>query len=316
MEFSGASPTGPFGNFQFDPSATTGFDTAMGNDISTQMNSMPRARRASEIDLSINTQLPNQGVYGVMAQPESAFASPMNMNGSLDMDLSSPYITSAVPLNMDFNMMGNELSGVDMFGAQNFESPMVGSPMQTNFAGSMMGPTQDPGGGMVDPSNSSLPPSTETSATPDFRTPGSRTGSQEGSVQPPARGTRTSTSPQSSQIPNVKPHMAPPIAPPMSAASFDSQAPASSAGAREMIGGNVLPWSTPAGQSWYFLAQYAFGMCWMPLIIWSSLRTMDEIWYLNDCDGRVCLHFNRWLAVYNVQSTAHGNGSVQGCLCS
>lgn len=274
MEFSG----GPLDNFQFDPSAaSTGFDATMTADIPNQMNGMSRARRASQVDLSINTQLPNQGVYGAMPQTGSAFASPMNINRSLDVDLNSPYITSAVPLNMDFSVMANEISGVDMFGAPNFDSPMVGSPVNTNFAGSMMGPTQDPGGGIVERSKSSLPSSTENGTTPDFRTPASRTGSHEGSVQPSTRGTSASAGPQSSQMPSIAPQMAPRIAPPMSAASFIPQTPSPSAGAPETIGGTVLPWSTPAGQPWHFPAQYAYELLDALTTIWSVSQTMDEI---------------------------------------
>lgn len=242
MDFSVPQQSGVFDGFQFDPSAISAFDTSMSTDMSNQMNNAPRARRASQADLSINTQMPNQGMYGQMGQARSAYASPMNINESLDMDLNSPYVTSGLPMNMDFNMMSNDMSGVDMFGAQNFDSPM-----NADFTGPMMGPTQDPGGGgMVDSSKGSLPASTENSVTPDFRASTSRTGSHEGSVQPSARGTSTSAGTQPSQIPSIPTQMASQIAPALSTSSFP-QAPPSTSGP-QMIGGTILPWSTPAGK--------------------------------------------------------------------
>lgn len=245
MEFTGSSPPGPLDTFQFDPSGASAFDTTMTTDLPGQVNGAARARRASHVGLSVNTQLPNQNFYGPMGPPGSAYASPMHMNGSLDMDLSSPYVTSGLPLPMDLNMMGNELSTVDMFGGPDFESPMVVSPMHTNFAGSMMGPTQDPGGGVLDQPKTSLPNSTENSVTPDFRSPSSRRSSHQGGMRLSTRRTSASAGVQPSQMPSMTPQLPPPI----TAGSFSRQSSASSAGGPEMIAGNVLPWSTPDGIS-------------------------------------------------------------------
>jgi hypothetical protein len=243
MEFTGSSPSGPLDNFQFDPSAASPFDTTMTTDLPAQINGAPRARRASHVGLSVNTQLPNQNFYGSMGPPSSAYASPMHMNGSLDMDLNSPYATSGLPLSIDLNMMGNELSTVDMFGGQDFESPMVVSPMHTTFAGSMMGPTQDPGGGVLDQPKTPLPNSTENSVTPDFRNSTSRRSSHQSGVRSSTRRTSASAGVQPSQMPSMTPQLPPPI----TAGSFSRQASASSTGGPEMIAGNVLPWSTPDG---------------------------------------------------------------------
>jgi len=241
MEFTGSSPSGPLDTFQFDPSAASAFDST---DLPTQMNGAPRARRSSHVGLSVNTQLPNQNFYGPMGSTGSAYTSPMHMNGALDMDLNSPYATPGLPLSMDLNMMGNELSTVDMFGGPDFDSPMVGSPMHTNFAGSVMGPAQDPGGGMLD-----QPKKIENSVTPDFRNSTSRTSSHQGGVQSSTRRASASAGAQPSQMPSMTPQLPPPI----TAGSFSRQASAPSTGGPEMIAGNVLPWSTPDGKSYLYL---------------------------------------------------------------
>ena len=245
MEFTGSSPASPLDSFQFDPSTGPAFNAAISTELPAQMNGAPRARRASQVNLSVNTQLANPNFYGPMGPPGSAYASPMQINGSLDMDLNGPYATSALPLSMDLNMMGNDLSAVDMFGGQPFDSPMVGSPMHPPFAGSVMGPTQDPGGGVLDQSKTALPNSTENSVAPDFRNSTSQTSSHEGGVQSPGRRPSASAGAPPSQMPSMTPQMPPP----MTASSFSRQASAPSAGGPEMIAGNALPWSTPEGNS-------------------------------------------------------------------
>ena len=249
MEFTGSSPSGPLDSFQFDPSPASAFDTTMSTDLSTQINGAPRARRASHIGLSVNTQLPNQNFYGPIGPTGSAYASPMHMNGSLDMDLNSPYATSSLPLSMDLNMMSNELSTVDMFAGPDFDSPMVGSPMNTTFVGSVMGPTQDPGGGVLDQPKTSLPNSTENSVTPDFRNSTSRRSSHQGGVPSSTRRASAPAGAQPSQMPSMTPQLPPPI----TASSFTRQASAPSTVGPEMIAGNVLPWSTPDGKSHLYL---------------------------------------------------------------
>jgi hypothetical protein len=285
MEFTGSSPPGPLDSFQFDPLTTSTFDTSMTADLPAQINGAPRARRASHVGLSVNTQLPNQNFYGPMGPPGSAYASPMHVNGSLDMDLNSPYVTSSLPLSMDLNMMGNDLSTVDMFGGPDFDSQMVGSPMHTTYAGSMMAPTQDPGGGVLDQSKTPLPNSTENNVTPDFRSPTSRRSSHQGSVQSSTRRASASAVVQPSQMPGMSPQLPPPI----TAGSFSHQASASSTGGPEMIAGNVLPWSTPDGKCrLHFPTTYVKRVTWALFVIvlltfhskedGRLLCTIDRIW--------------------------------------
>jgi len=249
MEFTDPSPAVPINGFTFDPATAAGFDTTMTTDLSAEMNGIPRDRRASQADLSINTQHPSQAMYGSMVQPGSAFGSSMTINTSLDMDPSSPYITSGIQLPMDLNMMGNDLSAVDMFGTQAFESPILGSPMQTNFAGSMMGPAQDPGGGMANRSRNSILHSIDTNVAPDFRLPGSGTTNQEGSAQPSTAGTSASDGQQTAQMSRIQSQVIPPT---LNTSSFAPQTALPSAAAPELIGGAALPWSIPSGQYSHF----------------------------------------------------------------
>jgi len=250
MDFTDPSPAVPINGFNFDPVTAAGFDTAMTADLSNEMNGISRDRRASHADLSINTQHPSQAVYGSVVHPGSAFGSSMTINTSLDIDPSSPYITSGIQLPMDLNMMGNDLSAVDMFGTQAFESPMLGSPMQTNFAGSMMGPPQDPGGGMTDRSRDSIPHSIDTSMTPNFRLPGSATTNQEGNAQPSTAGTSASDGQQTVQMPRIQSQVIPPT---LNTTSFTPHTALPNAAASELIGGTGLPWSIPTGQYSHFI---------------------------------------------------------------
>ena len=128
---------------------------------------------------------------------------------------------------------------------------MVGSPMHTTFAGSMMRPTQDPGGGVLDQPKTPLPNSTENSVAPDFRNSASRTSSHQGGVRSSSRRTSASAGAQPSQMPSMTPQLPPPI----SAGPFSRQASAPSTGGPEMIAGNVLPWSTPDGMSHLYVGK-------------------------------------------------------------
>ena len=254
MDFTAPLQAAPINSFTFDPSIGSGYDTTMTNGLPIEMNGIPRDRRASQADLSINTQLSNQAVYGSMVQPGSAFASPMNVNTSLDMDPTSPYITSGIQLPIDLSMMGNDLSAVDMFATQAFGSPLMASPLQANFTGSMMGPAQDPGGGIVDRSRDALQQPSDNGATPDFRLPGSGTTSHEGSVHPSTGGTSASEGQQTGQMSRIQSQVVPP---PLNSVSY-TQTVLPNTGVPENMGGAVIPWSTPAGQYSGFLVHIVF----------------------------------------------------------
>jgi hypothetical protein len=253
IEFGGTQSNGPLNSFQFDPSAVTNLDTTM-SDLSAQFDNSSRRKRPAANHLSINTQFQPGTMYGRMGPPASAYASPLAVSSSLDMDMNSPYITSGIPLTMDMNMFGNDMASMDMFASgQAYDSPMIGSPMHANYADSMMGPSQDPGGGggniEADLEQKRARSSENSSATPDLRESTSRTNSHENSQPPSSRTTSNSTIPiKRNQMLNMPPPLSTnnsysPQPPPR-----QSVAPPPATAAQEMIGGQLLPWTTPAGR--------------------------------------------------------------------
>ena len=243
LEFGGGSPE--MEGFQFDPAGAAGLDTSM-QDISSHRDSNGRTKRPPPQDLSINTQFQPQAFNSLRSA--GSYASPLAVNSSLDVDVNSPYITSSgLPLSMDMNILGNDMAAMDMFGAQNFDSPMIGSPLQHNYTPSMMAPGQDPGGGggggggtMERSMEQAIARSSDnSSATPDYRRKStSRTNSHEDQGAS-SRTTTNSTGPSKTTSQMLG------IPQTMSNTSYSPQQ--SSVSGPEMIGGRALPWSKPAG---------------------------------------------------------------------
>lgn len=203
MEFSGPSSSGALDTFQFDPSTS---------DLNGMMPAGPplqrtggnlQGRRSSSGQLALDTQFAAQHAgYGPMTGPGSTYTSPLPMNGSLDMDPTSPFVSSAMPLSMNLadpsltGMMGNDIGAMNIFPGSQFMSPMMGSPLQQNFTGSFQRAPQDPGGGEMD-REAQFGGSNPHVETPEADPSSSRTVSQEQIVQARSRQPSISGGPAS-----------------------------------------------------------------------------------------------------------------------
>jgi hypothetical protein len=234
MDFSGASPD--MANFHFDTSA---FDANM-VDMSSHTNDPSREKGSSNVNnLSVNTRFPSHsGAFGSLSQQASGFDSALSGQHPLEMDLSSPYLTSAFPsavsMGNDMNMMSTDMPSTNIFNTAQFNSPMANSPLHTTYGASMLGTTlQDPGGGPPPGRNSrSLNPTSNTA--PDVRHTSTRTNSNDNTSQTtsgPGSATTQSTS----------------IALSNGAAFSPKKITANLARPPEMINGNPLPWTAPPG---------------------------------------------------------------------
>ena len=240
MEFGGSSPNTGLDSFQFDPSATTGFDSTM-VDMPSDANDRSRTGSSAGVGLSINTQFPShRAPFAPLAQPGSVYASPIPNSNGLDIDVNSPYLTSAFPsavtMPTDMNLMSADMSSADLFGSAQFGSPMAGSPIHQSYNGSMMGPTlQDPGGGSI-LGKEHREPATST-ATPVIRQTSTRTNSQENASQSNSLQGSASTQPT---------NVARPVAVPL---TFSPKKLPINGGPQETVNGNALPWVAPPGFS-------------------------------------------------------------------
>jgi hypothetical protein len=132
-------PSGP-DDFQFDMQAP-GMEGMMRNFPRT----MPDMRNGTHpaADLAINTQFQGQNpTFSTLATPGSAYASPMHANASLDMNM-SPYpngMSMAMDMDDSLDMMPNDLS---MFPNAQFSPPMMDSPVNQEFVGSLPGSAQN-----------------------------------------------------------------------------------------------------------------------------------------------------------------------------
>ncbi|KAF2129756.1 blue light regulator 1 [Dothidotthia symphoricarpi CBS 119687] len=173
--------------FQFDMSPSTAMDGMMRTSTSfPRTASAMHNPRNTPAGLAINTQFANNtSPYGAMPAPPSAYASPMHPDVALDMDM-SPYPTNMnMPLDMDdsLNMMPADMN---MYQNNQFNSPMMGSPLNPDVVRPMPVPRQDANMSAMQPRDRFK--SESQSATPEARSVSG----------PPAHLSRSSSQDQSS----------------------------------------------------------------------------------------------------------------------
>ncbi|EON65167.1 hypothetical protein W97_04404 [Coniosporium apollinis CBS 100218] len=207
MEFSGASSGGALDAFQFSPSPRDGMDDTQG--FVGVEGSHPRRsgeRRRSGGNLILDTQFPNQGSpYANIPPPGSAYASPMHTNAAFDLDMTNPYIPTSLSMSMDLtgsalpnSMIPNQVTPpLNMFSQQQFQSPIIHSPLHQSFSGSIQGPPQDPGGGNADRKEQFAKPDSQITR-PDLQS--SRTTSGEQSIRSTSRRQSGSASTQGQPV--------------------------------------------------------------------------------------------------------------------
>nr|ACS74817.1 white collar [Parastagonospora avenae f. sp. tritici]ACS74818.1 white collar [Parastagonospora avenae f. sp. tritici] len=182
-------------DFQFDMHAA-GMDDMMRNNPNFPRSSgdMSQHNRNSATNMGLNTQFQNQNQsYSSMAAPGSAYASPLHPSAPLDMDM-SPYPNS-MNMSMDMDDSLNIMSGdMNMFSNNQFNAPMLDSPVAQEFIGPMPAPNQENSMSAIPQGHFKRP---SLSNTPETRSGvsgiGSRTSSQE------QNSARSQSRPQSEQ---------------------------------------------------------------------------------------------------------------------
>jgi PAS domain-containing protein len=132
------------GDFQFDMQAA-GMEDMMRNNPSFPRVSadMSQHNRHSANEMGLNTQFQGQNPpFSTMAAPGSTYASPMHPSAPLDLDM-SPY-PSGMNMSMDMDDSLNMMSAdMNMFPNNQFNAPMLGSPVTQEFIGPMPAPNQE-----------------------------------------------------------------------------------------------------------------------------------------------------------------------------
>lgn len=137
--------------FQFNMTAAPGMQGIMRNNTAFPgpVADLQNEERGPAADLAINTQFPSQdSPYSTMAAPGSAYASPMIPKGALDMDM-TPYSNGlSMSLDMDesLNMMPSDMN---MFPSNQFNPPMLESPINQDFVGPTPATSQDNHGSIM-----------------------------------------------------------------------------------------------------------------------------------------------------------------------
>ncbi|KIW00867.1 hypothetical protein, variant [Verruconis gallopava] len=236
MDFSAGSPD--MAHFNFDHS---GFDSAM-VDMSPQDDDAASRQRSNghANSLSVNARFATSQPdgFGSMSQHSHGFDSAMAGARPLDMDMTSPYLTSAFPTSMpmsnEMNMMSPEMPQANTFNPEQYNSPMVQSPIHPAYASSMLAPSlQDPGGGTA-PGATRRASHSSNNAIPDPRQSTSRTSSNnDSSSQSTSQQGSVSTQPTNNLQQSV-------------ASAFSPKRMAQNPpGPPEMVNGNPLPWTAP-----------------------------------------------------------------------
>ncbi|CAN9086653.1 unnamed protein product [Alternaria alternata] len=127
---------GDMDDFQFDMS-TAAMDNMMRSNTFPRTTADIQNDQLPAADLNINTQFQSQASpFPNMATPGSAYASPMHQKNSIDLDMGSYQNGMTMPLDMDdsLNMMPTDMN---MFPGNQFNTPMLDSPLNQDFVGPM-----------------------------------------------------------------------------------------------------------------------------------------------------------------------------------
>lgn len=97
LDFSGASPAGAMAGYEFDPSLNLEPDGPMSVPVTPAhvANQLGHNRRPSARDLAVSTSFPSATQsYNPILGPNSAFTSPAHQQSTMDMCMTSPYIST------------------------------------------------------------------------------------------------------------------------------------------------------------------------------------------------------------------------------
>jgi len=244
MSFGEPNNGGNMDEFQFDMSNAAMDGMMRNNTAFPQTTGDMQNDRLPTADLAISTRFQGQNSpFSTMAAPGSAYASPMHQKGSLDMDIS---YSNGMNMSMDMDdSLGMMPTDMNLFSTNQFNAPMLDSPINQDMVGPLPAPSQDNHlSSMQCPeqfNNESM------SNTPEARSGGpgflSRTGSQD------QHSMRSISRPQSEQ------HSSTSVPTRLSLASLEHQKPIAQDPAVDMseetikkkLNNSNLPFSTPSG---------------------------------------------------------------------
>jgi len=198
MHFGGAAPNSPLDAFQFNQQ--TGQTGHMSNQRSGSRGS---SLNQSPVHggLSLQSGFGNSNTYSNMGPPGSSYASPMHSTTPNSINMSGQYNSSSLSMAMDMTdsmggMMNEDMNPMDMFRHQQSFSPMMESPMHTDFNPTMSGLSTNHGASGMDMDSTkshTVTPDVRTSSTPRTNSQDQATKSESSSRQPP-ESTQTPTS--------------------------------------------------------------------------------------------------------------------------
>lgn len=243
-------PNGDMDEFRFDMSSA-----AMDNLMHNNTASFPRVTADMQndqlpaTDLSMGNQFQGQASpFPQMGAPGSSYASPMHQKTPLDLDMSSYPNGMNMPLDMNdsLNMMPSDMN---MFPGNQFNSPMLGSPLNQDFVGPIPTTSQDNTGSNNTPSTQSQDQFKRPSVnnTPDAKAP--RSGHLSRSASQDHTSMRSNSRPQNDR------HSSNSVPTRMTMASLRNQQPVAQDPTqdipKEVINKQLrdfnMPWPTPDG---------------------------------------------------------------------
>lgn len=129
MDFGVQQPGSSMAMFNFDPSLSGTLDDAS-TDMQAQLNAQYQKAASSGPGLSVDTHFANVMNFNPMGSANSNFQSP------LDVDYSNQYLNNNGGANMplDIDMLNESIASMnDLFSNQQFDSPVITSPMTGTF---------------------------------------------------------------------------------------------------------------------------------------------------------------------------------------
>ena len=143
MDFNATSPVSPLDIYPYDTGANTPVDGMMqpAANLSRHNSETQLNRQNLSGHLALNTQLSDQHTQSFAGMgPSSTFPSPLPVNPGIDLEMTSPYMASNMPVTMDLSdptmsaMMNADPSAVNFFPQSHFNSSMAVPQMRQNFA--------------------------------------------------------------------------------------------------------------------------------------------------------------------------------------
>lgn len=154
MEYNGASPAGPMGNFPYNANVPMQQGGMMGAEAMQSHQQRPSShgrRESNQGDLALNTSFPSnttQGYNPMMHNSAATFGSPAHPNSGFDMTMDSPYIDHGTGMGMDYNLDQSmatptpiDSSHMNLYSQPQFNQPVAGSPMPPGPSNSHSGQT-------------------------------------------------------------------------------------------------------------------------------------------------------------------------------